>query len=235
MPDTESSPPPGSSRWERHANGATSADDPCGPHRRADAPKSGPDAFKEALGRFAEAREYATHLAAVEFDRLKLKIRRVLMWVAAGIAALVIALAILASAAFLLLAGIAEAIGNLAGHLWIGNLIVGGGILLMTAGGVWIGLNWWQTSTFAALRERYGAQTPRARPVWTQRRSDRGRLTFPICPRFRSSAQLNASPPAWSRSTIFHFKLAPKNLSPLSVLRARAKQHCCARLPAWND
>src|SRR3954453_9939610 len=146
MPETGPSPPPEYRSRARQADIPPPPADPCGPNRRADAEKVGPDAFKEALGRLAEAREYVGHLAAAELDRVKLKVRRALMWAAAGVVGLVLMLAVLVSAAFLLLAGIAEAIGNLFGHLWIGNVIVGGGILLLTAAAVWLGLNRWQAS-----------------------------------------------------------------------------------------
>jgi Putative Actinobacterial Holin-X, holin superfamily III len=153
-------PQSGSSTTKAASSAAT---DPCGRNPRADAPKIGPDALKEALGHVAQAKEYVGHLASAELDRFKLKIRRALMWAAAGVVALMLGLSVLVPAAFLLLAGISTAIGNLLGHAWIGDVIVGGGILALTALGVWLGLRIWQKSAFKALKARYEARKRRQR------------------------------------------------------------------------
>ncbi len=163
MPETGPSPPPGFRSRARQAESPSSAANPSGPRPQADAEKAGPDAFKEAFGRLAEAREYVAYLATAELDRFKLKVRRALMWTAAGIVALVLLLTVLVSAAFLLLAGVAAAIGNLLGHLWIGNVIVGGGILLLAVAGIWLGLNRWQASAFKSIKKRYEDRKRRER------------------------------------------------------------------------
>jgi hypothetical protein len=113
--------------------------------------------------RVAEAREYFGHLLAAEVDRFKLKVRRILLWTAAGVVALVLLLTVLVSAAFLLLSGIAAAIGNLLGHLWIGDVIIGGGILLLAAGGAWFGLNRWRAAAFKAVKQWFEARKRRQR------------------------------------------------------------------------
>jgi hypothetical protein len=117
---------------------------------------TGPDAFNEALNRVAEAREYLVYLLAVEFDRLKLKFRRLIIWAAVAVAALVVLLAILVAAVALILWGLADMIGSaLGGHTWIGALIVGGGILLLGSGAIYGGMWRWNRSAFHAARRRY--------------------------------------------------------------------------------
>src|SRR5262245_54912606 len=69
---------------------------------------TGPDAFNEAVRKVAEAREDFAYLLAVEFDRLKLRFRRFLIWAAVAIAALIVLLAVLVSATALLLWGLAD-------------------------------------------------------------------------------------------------------------------------------
>src|SRR4051794_16556902 len=121
-----------------------------------DDPAKGPDAFAEAMQRLGEVREYASYLAVAEIDKLKLKVRRIAVLAAAGIVAGILGLAILVSAAAILLQGIAGFIGELlGGRPWAGAIITGGGILALTALGAWLRLRAWQAATFKALQKRY--------------------------------------------------------------------------------
>ena len=73
-------------------------------------------------------------------------------------------LAILVSATGLLLEGIAESIAQLCGgRMWLGSLITGGGVLLLGAAALAIGLWSWQKSAFEATREKYAARKRRER------------------------------------------------------------------------
>jgi hypothetical protein len=124
----------------------------------------GPDAFAEALRRMGEAREYAGYLAAAQIDKFKLKLRRIAILAIAGIVAGILGLAILVSAAAILLQGVAGAIGELlGGRRWAGELITGGGILLLTALAAWLGLRMWQASAFKALQQRYARRKQKQR------------------------------------------------------------------------
>jgi hypothetical protein len=118
-------------------------------------PARGPDAFAEAMQRLAEVREYASYLATAEIDKLKLKARRIAILAVAGIVAGILGLAILVSAAALLLQGVAGFIGDLVGRPWAGAIITGGGILALVAIGSWLGLRAWQAASFKALQKRY--------------------------------------------------------------------------------
>jgi hypothetical protein len=59
-----------------------------------DARPTGPDALDEAIRHAAEARGYFTYWLAAEADRLKLRLRRIVMWAIVGLAGLTILLAI---------------------------------------------------------------------------------------------------------------------------------------------
>jgi hypothetical protein len=132
------------------------------PHQHGHKEPTGPDALAEALRRLAEAREYFAHLVAAEVESFKLRLRRAAMWAVIGLTALVLLLAVLVAAAGLLLAGLAELIGSLlGGHLWLGTLIVGGGVLLIGALAVGWGMWAWQASAFDAARERFATRKRR--------------------------------------------------------------------------
>lgn len=125
---------------------------------------TGPDAFKEAVDRVAEAREDLTYLLSVEFDRLKLRFRRFIIWAGVAIVALVVLLAILVSATALLLWGFADLVGGaFGGRTWVGALIIGGGILLLAGGGIYGGIWSWNRSAFRAAKRRYEARKRRQR------------------------------------------------------------------------
>jgi hypothetical protein len=125
---------------------------------------TGPDAFNEAVRRVAEAREDFVYLLAVEFDRLKLKLRRFAILAAVAIAAIIVVLAVLVSATALLLWGLADLIGGaFGGRTWVGALIVGGGILLLAVGGTYGGIWGWNRAAFRAAKRRYEARKRRQR------------------------------------------------------------------------
>jgi hypothetical protein len=121
-----------------------------------DGQPKGPDAFKEAMHRLGEAREYAGYLAAAHIDKLKAKARRIAVQAALGMVGAIILLALLVSAAALVLQGVAGLIGELlGGRVWAGALITGGGFLLLTGLGTWLGLRFWQAAAFKSLQKRY--------------------------------------------------------------------------------
>jgi hypothetical protein len=120
---------------------------------------TGPDALNEALRHASEAREYFLHWLAAEADRLKLRLRHWAIWAIVGLTGLAILLAIVMTAAGLLLIGIAELIGSLLGERpWLGAIITGAGLLLIAALAVGIGLWSWNASAFEAVRHRFAAR-----------------------------------------------------------------------------
>ncbi|MCC7083386.1 MAG: hypothetical protein IT427_00085 [Pirellulales bacterium] len=120
--------------------------------------------MNEAIRRVAESREYLAYWMAVEFDRLKLRFRRLLIWAAIGFAILMVFVAILISAAAMLLWGLADWIGAaFGGRTWIGALVVGGGILLLATAGFSGGVWGWNRTRFQAAKRRYEARKRRQR------------------------------------------------------------------------
>ncbi len=129
-----------------------------GRHRRRTiaGDRRGPDALHEALQHLAEAREYPAHLAAAEFDRLKLRLRRMAMWAIVGVAAVVVFLAILVTAVGLLLWGLATLLVALLGWpMWAGALAVGGGVVLIAVVALLIDFWAWNRGAYSAARRRF--------------------------------------------------------------------------------
>lgn len=125
---------------------------------------TGPDALYEAVQRVAEAREDLVYMAGVEFDRFKLKFRRVIIWIIVAVAVVFLFLAVLISATALLLWGLADLIGTaFGGRTWVGALVVGGGILVLASGSMYGGIWGWNRSAFNFVKRRYELRKQRQR------------------------------------------------------------------------
>jgi hypothetical protein len=93
-----------------------------------DKPQAG--AFADAAVRLREIREYVAYYVAIKADEVKLAIRGAILYAALGVVALLAAGAAVVAAVVLLLVGLAKAIGNLLGQMeWLGDVIVGVGVL----------------------------------------------------------------------------------------------------------
>jgi hypothetical protein len=96
------------------------------------------DAFKSAGRHFAEFKAFAAHYFAAKADAAKLSVRKIILAVLLGAVAGVAGIAMLATAAVLVLVGLANAIGAAFDppKPWVGQLIVGVVVLLGTMGAV---------------------------------------------------------------------------------------------------
>lgn len=97
-------------------------------------------AFSTMTDRFNEIREYAGYYVSTKTDALKNKITMLVIYAVLGIVAGVVGLAVLATAGVLLVRGIAEALGAAFGKQWLGDLVTSIGLLILLAGGAFIGL-----------------------------------------------------------------------------------------------
>ena len=81
----------------------------------------------------AEAVEYLAYLLATQVNRVKLKIRHIVVMAVLGAIALAAALSVVFSTIWLLLSGIAGSIGVLLGDRpWLGSIVTAAAILLVT-------------------------------------------------------------------------------------------------------
>lgn len=98
---------------------------------------------------------YAKYMVALRIDRLKLTATRIVIYAALGIAALIVASAVLVFGTGLLLLGLAGLIGYLVGSFWLGATILGFLVLAGLSAAAWIALRMHDKRTFAALRKKY--------------------------------------------------------------------------------
>jgi len=105
-------------------------------------PKTPAEVFDDLKLRIAEVREYVAYFVAVKADAIKLVVRTTVVYAAMGIIALLAVVAAVVTAVVMLLTGAAQAIGSaLGGRMWLGDLIVGAGLLALLAIGVYIGVS----------------------------------------------------------------------------------------------
>ncbi len=125
---------------------------------------AGPDALSAVFKQLAEAVEYLAYLLATQVDRVKLKIRNVVLMVALGAVAAVAGLAFVFCTVWLLLSGIAGGLGELLGDRpWLGGIIVSVVILVIVGLACWIVYRRVKSAGLQSIRRRYEARQARQR------------------------------------------------------------------------
>jgi hypothetical protein len=117
------------------------------------------DAVARISHGIGELKEYMGYYAAAKMDFIKSSLRNVGLLAGIGVVGLIAGGAILATAAVLLVAGIAQGLGILFGYrMWLGNLVTGLFILGTLGAGVWIVMsklkNSWRNATWKKYEER---------------------------------------------------------------------------------
>jgi hypothetical protein len=111
------------------ANPGLGSDEPCNPAS---------EAFHRIREDLGELKEYARYYLAAKVDGIKQTIRRLGLYAALGVLALIAGGAIVATAAGLLVVGFAEVLTRLfGGRDWAGDLVAGIVVLGIVAGAAW--------------------------------------------------------------------------------------------------
>lgn len=85
-----------------------------------------PDALRLLFKQFRQLREYFSYYVTAKTDSVKLSLRNVVLWVVLAVLGCVAVVALMVSASWLLLSGIAEGLSALFGdRAWVGNLMTG--------------------------------------------------------------------------------------------------------------
>ena len=117
---------------------------------------AGPDALTAVFKQLAEAVEYLAYLLATQVDRVKLKVRNLVLLVILGAIAGIAGLAFVFCTVWLLLSGIAGGLGELLGDRpWLGGIIVSAVILIVGGLACWIVYRRVKSSGLKSIRRRY--------------------------------------------------------------------------------
>ena len=127
------------------------------------------EAFKHAAGYLGALKEYAAYYASAKLDSYKASAVNLGIYAVLGLLGAVVGCAMLATAAVLLLWGLAEGLGALAVHLfgggwhWLGPFLVGLILLGGMAAGVIFGLKWFTRTSHSRLVAKYEDRKRRER------------------------------------------------------------------------
>ena len=133
-----------------HGSAATNA----GPTQDGAAEASEP--WQPLLRDFELLRELFSHYSAARADLVRARVRGVVARVVGLLVAGLLLVTVLIAAVVLTLSGLAHALATAAGNrLWVGQLGVGGGILLLAASVCLVGAKWSARRNLQQLREKY--------------------------------------------------------------------------------
>jgi hypothetical protein len=127
------------------------------------------EAVKHAVSYLGELKEYAGYYVSAKLDSYKSSAVNLGIYAVLGLLGAVVGAAMLATAAVLLLWGLAEGLGALAVHLfgggwhWLGPFLVGLILLGGMAAGVIFGLKWFTRTSHSRLVAKYEDRKRRER------------------------------------------------------------------------
>jgi hypothetical protein len=121
----------------------------------ADAANS-PRPLDPLITNLAEIEEYLANYLAAKRDEIKATARRALIVTTAAISIGVVSLTILGGATILLLDGLAKAVAAGAGaQVWVGEIIVGGGAIILALVAAVLGTRSWFRASCQATKRKY--------------------------------------------------------------------------------
>ena len=117
------------------------------------------DAIAKISSSIGELKEYASYLFAAKMDGVKSSIRNIGLYAGIGVVGLIVGGAILATAAVLLVLGIAQGLGVLfGGRFWLGYVVTGVLFLGLLGVGVWLMMSKltksWRNATWKKYEDR---------------------------------------------------------------------------------
>ena len=99
------------------------------------------EALRRLQQQVRELQAYVTHFVSAKVDGMFLSARQLALWAVLGVVGLTAAVGLVVTAVVLVLVGAADGFALLfGGRWWLGALVVGGGILVLLALGIFIGM-----------------------------------------------------------------------------------------------
>jgi len=109
--------------------------------------------LQEQIG---ELQTYLAHFVSAKIDSLMLPIRQLGVWAILGVVGFIALAGLTVVAIVLLLTGAAAGLGLLFnGHLWLGQIVVGGGVLALLSLSIFIGVRFWQRRSRQQKMQQY--------------------------------------------------------------------------------
>ena len=132
------------------------------------------EAFRRLLQQLEELRAYSTHFVSAKVDGFILSVRQLLVWMVLGIVGLIALAAVVVTAIVLCLGGAAGGLGSLlGGRLWLGQLVVGGGLLVLLTLSILIGVRTWQRRARQQKVQQYDERQRQQRAAFGHSVADR--------------------------------------------------------------
>ena len=132
------------------------------------------EAFRRLLQQLEELQEYSTHFVSAKVDGLMLSARQLLIWAVLGIVGLLALAGLVVTAIVLCLGGAAGGLGSLlGGRLWLGQLVVGGGLLVLLTLSILIGVRTWQRRSRQQKVQQYDERQLQQRTAFGRSVADR--------------------------------------------------------------
>ena len=158
----ESVPPPPAGSREHPFPPAASHPDPV----NEDGKNPAAEAFHRIKNDIGELKEYASYYLAAKMDGIKRTVRNIGLYAALGLVGLIAGGAIVATAAGLLIVGLAELLGHLFGErYWLGDIVTGLLVLGLIGGLAWWMMNkltnTWRSQTVKKYEQRKQSQRER--------------------------------------------------------------------------
>jgi hypothetical protein len=159
---------------------ASRTDHPEPPHGEPGNSSSPPpgNPFEPVIKKLAELLEYATQYAAIRQDQVKATVRRLIVKAVIGLFVAVLGVMALLTAVVLLMVGLAGWVGSLLGRPELGYIVVGGGLCLLAAIGLVVGLQQWGAWSRRKTLQKYERRHAKQRAAFSQdvvERAARGR------------------------------------------------------------
>jgi hypothetical protein len=132
------------------------------------------EALRRLLQQIEELRAYSTHFVSAKVDGLMLSARQLLVWAVLGIVGLIALAGLVVTSIVLFLDGAAGGLGRLfGGRLWLGQLVVGGGLLVLLTLSILIGVRTWQRRSRQQKVQQYDERQLQQRAAFGHSVADR--------------------------------------------------------------
>ena len=135
---------------------------------------SPPEALRHLQQQIEELQAYFTHFVSAKVDGFVLSSRQIALWTALGILSLIALAGLIITAIVLLLGGAAAGFGLLfGGRLWLGQVVVGGGLLLLLALSILVGMRIWRHKSRQQKVQQYDERQLQQRAAFGRSVADR--------------------------------------------------------------